>query len=465
MPCHSPYFSVSFPSTPSGFMTFWLAIWSTLCALSTMVTISTFLMDSYRFQYPELPIVYLSICYFMVSIGYLIRVFLGHESIACDVIRPDSRTSYSLSNPTESDDDTLRWATSSSPLAKTTTGLNWLHTPTTTAVPQLRLLRHALTGRASCAAVFLLTYYFGIASAVWWVVLTLTWFLAAGLKWGSEAISKYSQAHQFYPLVQINCSEDLRFFLCSIYTPICIDGFPSFLPPCRSICERVQAGCAPVMQHYHFPWPERLNCAQFPKYNNPEGVLCMERNLTEADSSVSIRNSTVSPFVAHQRMVTTLTDFNARAVKQPISTPVVTAKQQTKMAFNAEASDWLRAFDQQNQTIKTLLEHRPELRLRCTCNCQSPMIRLSEKQDSYEFDKAHQFYPLVQINCSEDLRFFLCSIYTPICIDGFPSFLPPCRSICERVQAGCAPVMQHYHFPWPERLNCAQFPKYNNPEG
>ncbi|KAF5404290.1 Frizzled/Smoothened family membrane region, partial [Paragonimus heterotremus] len=195
------------------------------------------------------------------------------------------------------------------------------------------------------------------------------------------------QAHQFYPLVQINCSEDLRFFLCSIYTPICIDGFPSFLPPCRSICERVQAGCAPVMQHYNFPWPERLNCAQFPKYNNPEGVLCMERNLTEADSSVPIHNSTVSPFVTHRRMATTPTDFNTRAVKQPISTSVVTAKQLTKVAFNTEATDWLRAFDQQNQTIKTILEHRPELRLSCTCNCPSPMMRLPEKVDSYESDK------------------------------------------------------------------------------
>ncbi|KAA3677181.1 frizzled 5/8 [Paragonimus westermani] len=193
MPCHSPYSSIGFPSIPSGFMTFWLAIWSILCAISTMITILTFLMDSYRFQYPELPIVYLSICYFMVSIGYLIRVILGHESIACDTIRPDSRTSYPFISSTESD-DTLRWA-ASSPTAKTTTDLTWLPTSTTTPIPQLRLLRHALTGRASCAAVFLLTYFFGTASAVWWVVLTLTWFLAAGLKWGSEAISKYSQVY------------------------------------------------------------------------------------------------------------------------------------------------------------------------------------------------------------------------------------------------------------------------------
>jgi frizzled protein 4 len=30
------------------------------------------------------------------------------------------------------------------------------------------------------------------ASSLWWVILTLTWFLAAGLKWGHEAIQIHS---------------------------------------------------------------------------------------------------------------------------------------------------------------------------------------------------------------------------------------------------------------------------------
>lgn len=35
-------------------------------------------------------------------------------------------------------------------------------------------------------------YFFGMASSIWWVILTLTWFLAAGLKWGHEAIEMHS---------------------------------------------------------------------------------------------------------------------------------------------------------------------------------------------------------------------------------------------------------------------------------
>jgi len=36
----------------------------------------------------------------------------------------------------------------------------------------------------------MLLYFFTMAGSVWWVVLTVTWFLAAVPKWGSEAIEK-----------------------------------------------------------------------------------------------------------------------------------------------------------------------------------------------------------------------------------------------------------------------------------
>ncbi|CAH8454315.1 unnamed protein product [Heterobilharzia americana] len=141
--CHSPAFGNQSDRT---FATFWLGLWAVLCILSTLATVATFLADPGRFQYPERPIIYLSACYFMIALGYLIRVGMGHETIACD-------------GP---------------------------------------VLRIGTTGPAQCSIVFLLTYVFGMASSVWWVILTLTWFLAAGLKWGTEAIAKYSQIYHFF---------------------------------------------------------------------------------------------------------------------------------------------------------------------------------------------------------------------------------------------------------------------------
>ncbi|XP_037085867.1 frizzled-5-like [Pollicipes pollicipes] len=140
LPCRAPYFSAA----QHSFAERWVLSWAVLCAVSSSLTVATFLIDQSRFQYPERPIVFLAGCYLLVSAGYLVRLGAGHELTACDggAIRYDA-----------------------------------------TGVP---------AGAALCTVVFLLVYFFGMASAVWWVILSLTWFLAAGLKWGNEVIAGYS---------------------------------------------------------------------------------------------------------------------------------------------------------------------------------------------------------------------------------------------------------------------------------
>ncbi|CAB3376796.1 Hypothetical predicted protein [Cloeon dipterum] len=139
--CALPCFGVFYSEEEREFASVWITVWSALCCVSTLMTVTTFLIDTQRFKYPERPIVFLSACYFMVSIGYLVRVGLGHEEVACHE----------------------------------------------------RIIRYHSTGPVPCTLVFLLVYFFGMASSIWWVILTLTWFLAAGLKWGNEAIAGYSQ--------------------------------------------------------------------------------------------------------------------------------------------------------------------------------------------------------------------------------------------------------------------------------
>ncbi|XP_073968393.1 frizzled-2-like [Rhodnius prolixus] len=139
--CAFPCLRSFFSPEERQFAHIWITLWSSLCCVSTLMTLTTFLIDTERFKYPERPIVFLSACYFMVSIGYLTRSVLGHEEVACD----GATLSYHASGPTP------------------------------------------------CTLVFLLVYFFGMASSIWWVVLSFTWFLAAGLKWGNEAIASYSQ--------------------------------------------------------------------------------------------------------------------------------------------------------------------------------------------------------------------------------------------------------------------------------
>lgn len=42
------------------------------------------------------------------------------------------------------------------------------------------------------------------------------------------------EVHQYWPLVEIKCSDDLKFFICSLYVPICMEDYPDgTVPPCR----------------------------------------------------------------------------------------------------------------------------------------------------------------------------------------------------------------------------------------
>ena len=128
------------------FARFWIGLWASVCTLSTLITCLTFLADTQRFLYPERPIVCLSLCYMLVGIGYIIPIAIGHEAIICE--------QYGSSTT--------------------------------------KLLRHDTSGPPLCTLTFVLVYFFGMAASSWWVILTLTWYMAAGLKWGQESIARYS---------------------------------------------------------------------------------------------------------------------------------------------------------------------------------------------------------------------------------------------------------------------------------
>uniref|UniRef100_A0A8C7X5B8 Frizzled class receptor 1 n=1 Tax=Oryzias sinensis TaxID=183150 RepID=A0A8C7X5B8_9TELE len=127
------------------FSRIWIGIWSVLCCASTLFTVLTYLVDMKRFSYPERPIVFLSGCYTMVSVAY-IAGFLLEERVVCnDRFDNDMRTVVQG------------------------------------------------TKKEGCTILFMMLYFFSMASSIWWVILALTWFLAAGMKWGHEAIEANSQ--------------------------------------------------------------------------------------------------------------------------------------------------------------------------------------------------------------------------------------------------------------------------------
>ncbi|VDP11469.1 unnamed protein product [Soboliphyme baturini] len=120
----------------------WMTVWAAVCFVVTVITVITFLIDMTRFTYPKRPIIFISFSYCLYSLAYLVRASLGSESIACTQLSGHSvLISRSLDNP-------------------------------------------------RCVIIFLVLYYFSTASSVWWLILTMTWFLSASRKWGQEAIAR-----------------------------------------------------------------------------------------------------------------------------------------------------------------------------------------------------------------------------------------------------------------------------------
>lgn len=147
-PCEPdrPDGSLFFTAEETRFARLWILVWSVLCCASTFFTVATYLVDMQRFRYPERPIIFLSGCYTMVSVAYIAGYVLG-DRVACNE---------------RFTDDGYRTVVQG-------------------------------TKKEGCTILFMMLYFFSMASSIWWVILSLTWFLAAGMKWGHEAIEAHSQ--------------------------------------------------------------------------------------------------------------------------------------------------------------------------------------------------------------------------------------------------------------------------------
>ena len=79
---------------------------------------------------------------------------------------------------------------------------------------------------------------------------------------------------QFEMLVNVKCSPDVKFFLCTIYAPVCTQ-MDFALPPCRHLCLSAKNGCESLMLKFGFKWPEMFKCDSF-----PESGMCVGENRT-----------------------------------------------------------------------------------------------------------------------------------------------------------------------------------------
>ncbi|XP_070407011.1 frizzled-6 isoform X1 [Nothobranchius furzeri] len=138
-PCSNMYFKPHDVEFAKSF----IGVCSIICLGATLFTFLTFLIDVKRFRYPERPIIFYAVCYSFVSLIYFIGFLLGNHAACTKASHPAGMDTVVLGSHSK-----------------------------------------------GCTLLFMLLYFFSIAGLVWWVILTITWFLAAGPKWSCEAIEK-----------------------------------------------------------------------------------------------------------------------------------------------------------------------------------------------------------------------------------------------------------------------------------
>lgn len=111
----------------------WTLALSAICFILTLFTLVTFWAEPMRFGYPERPVLFLALCYNLLSVSYLERVIFH--------------------NP-----------------------LNSVHIECGTTPP--------------CLVSFIITSYLTLSAASWWLIFSMCWYLSTEKQWSSEALEK-----------------------------------------------------------------------------------------------------------------------------------------------------------------------------------------------------------------------------------------------------------------------------------
>lgn len=144
---------------------------------------------------------------------------------------------------------------------------------------------------------------------------------------------------QYASLIQINCSHDFRFFLCSLYVPLC-NPLKKPIPPCRYLCESSKAGCGQIMRKFGFSWPEMFECNKFPRFPD----LCVGENRSQSEVESEEKPRSVDVQCPRNMEVSTTAEYSLRIVNKTLkqcSLPCCSGDE-FNMVFDARFQQFIR---------------------------------------------------------------------------------------------------------------------------
>lgn len=119
----------------------WILILAVTCFLSTLISLVTFWTETSRFGFPERPVLFLTLCYNLLSICYLERIIFHNRNL--EIYEFDEVVSIG-----------------------------------------------ACEVNPPCLANYITTSYLMLSAACWWLIFGLCWYLSAEKQWSSEALEQ-----------------------------------------------------------------------------------------------------------------------------------------------------------------------------------------------------------------------------------------------------------------------------------
>jgi len=153
MPCDDVYLD----RTSANFVRLTTGIMAILCIICSVFACTTFLVDTKRFQYPARPIIIIAFCQLIVATCYLIGFSTGNKISCNDPLDPPQ------------------------------------------SLPNLKMIRTTTMGnkKGSCTLLFMSMYFFETSAVLWWLMMTISWYMIAKLKWGPESVSGVARLFHF----------------------------------------------------------------------------------------------------------------------------------------------------------------------------------------------------------------------------------------------------------------------------
>ncbi|XP_061574495.1 atrial natriuretic peptide-converting enzyme-like [Cololabis saira] len=310
------------------------------------------------------------------------------------------------------------------------------------------------------------------------------------------------EIHQFYPLIKVDCSPQLKPFLCSVYTPKCVLGRAR--SPCRTLCEQARSGCEGLMNKFGFQWPQSLqcdnytteSCEQSPHFGETSSSTCQAINIPMC-KDLPYTETALPGILGHR----TQEDANRALNKQwlpliqiecsPHLKPFLCSVHLPK-CVSGHAEPPCRRLCERARAGCELLMNQFGIKWDPTLNCEAftedtceqygvsssggicepitiPMCQglsynltvvpnlLGHTSQREATMKMSFFNSIVQSVCPADIRLFLCRVYTPECVEG--QVQRPCRSFCEKARSSCESLITSFGMQWPDELQCNKFPE------